>query len=126
MKNRILLSLSLVLSVFFVGLVTASAQATAQEADSKAVAGGGVLVKGWTGKIDPKEAKGNTLFRPHVTIAYRDIPPEVFPAMWEEFKNRKFNRSFKVESFSLLKHDGKQWNLFREFHLKHSGVQTLF
>ncbi|HCN84679.1 MAG TPA: hypothetical protein DIT07_13830 [Sphingobacteriaceae bacterium] len=77
-------------------------------------------------KIDPKEVKGNTLFRPHITIAYRDIPPEVFPVMWEEYKNRKFKRDFIVESFSLLKHDCKQWNVFREFYLKQSIALTLF
>jgi 2'-5' RNA ligase len=77
-------------------------------------------------KIDPKEVKGNTLFRPHITIAYRDIPPEVFPVMWEEYKNRKFKRNFMVESFSLLKHDGKRWNLLCEFRLKPTDILTLF
>jgi 2'-5' RNA ligase len=77
-------------------------------------------------KIDPKEVKGNTLFRPHVTIAYRDISPEVFPGMWEEYKNRTFKRNFKVDGFSLLKHDGKRWNILRNFPLKQSGVLTLF
>lgn len=51
MKNQIILSAFLLVSVFFIGLSNASAQ----EGDSKAVAGGGVLVKGWTGQIDAKE-----------------------------------------------------------------------
>ncbi len=57
MKKQILVTVSLVFSVFFIGLVNVVAQATAPapEADSKAVAGGGVMVKGWTGKIDAKE-----------------------------------------------------------------------
>ena len=49
MKNRILLLAVLAFSFF--GLINVSAQ----EADSKAVSGGGVLVKGWTGQIDDKE-----------------------------------------------------------------------
>jgi len=54
MKNQILL----VLTVFLIGLVNISAQ----EGESTSVAGGGVLVKGWTGKIDAKEqAAGMTL-----------------------------------------------------------------
>ena len=54
MKNQILL----VLAVFFIGLVNISAQ----EGESVGVTGGGVLVKGWTGKIDAKEqAAGLTL-----------------------------------------------------------------
>ncbi len=69
-------------------------------------------------KIDPKETKtGNSLFTPHVTIAYRDIPPETFPLMWEEYKNRKFKRCFTVDRFILLKHDYKKWNILEEFKL---------
>src|SRR5881628_2615047 len=47
MKNQILL----VIAIFFIGLVSISAQ----EGASVGVSGGGVLVKGWTGKIDAKE-----------------------------------------------------------------------
>lgn len=48
MKHQIFLLVALL----FIGLVNISAQ----DADSTTVAGGGVLVKGWTGKIDAKEA----------------------------------------------------------------------
>jgi hypothetical protein len=58
MKDQLLRSLVFVLAIFFIGLVNISAQ----EGDSKAVAGGGVMVKGWTGQIDAKEkAAGLTL-----------------------------------------------------------------
>ena len=49
MKKVIVASLGFVLSLLFI------TNASAQEADSKAVAGGGISVKGWTGKIDTKE-----------------------------------------------------------------------
>lgn len=55
MKIQILPTSLLVILVFLFGLTTASAQATAQEGNSVKVAGGGVLVKGWTGKVDAKE-----------------------------------------------------------------------
>jgi 2'-5' RNA ligase len=77
-------------------------------------------------KIDPKEHKGNTTFHPHITVAYRDIPPEVFPIIWDEYKNKKFRRSFLVDHFSLLKHDGKQWQIFREFPLQRIENPGLF
>jgi 2'-5' RNA ligase len=78
-------------------------------------------------KIDPREVKGNTLFNPHITIAYRDIPPEVFPLMWAEYRDRKFKRSFTIDGFTLLKHDRKKWNIFREFRFKQKEeVLTLF
>ena len=55
MKQQLLLAL---FAIFFIGLVTIAAQ----EGESVGVAGGGVLVKGWTGKIDAKEqAAGLTL-----------------------------------------------------------------
>ena len=51
MKNQIRICV-FVVAVFFIGLISISAQ----EGPSTTVAGGGVLVKGWTGKIDAKEA----------------------------------------------------------------------
>ncbi len=77
-------------------------------------------------KIDPKEVKGSTGFSPHVTVAYRDLTPEVFAALWNDYKNRKFKRTFKVEKFSLLKHDGNQWNILEEFPLQKPLQGVLF
>lgn len=77
-------------------------------------------------KIDPREVKGNTSFSPHITIAYRDIPPNVFPVLWNEYKNRKFRRNFSIEKFSLLKHDGEQWNLLEEYPLQKPTDLQLF
>lgn len=90
----------------------------------------GVLQKEISGimnrsKIDPRETKtGNTLFIPHINIAYRDVTVETFPLMWEEYKNKKFKRSFKASCFTLLKHDFKQWNVLEEFKLL-EAVPTL-
>ncbi len=66
----------------------------------------------------------NFPFRPHVSIAYRDILPEIFPQIWEEYKDRKFKRHFRVNHFSLLKHDETQWNLFKDFKLSDTVQQT--
>jgi len=58
MRHQILRILLLVVSVFIIGL----AGVAAQEGDSKAVAGGGITVPGWTGQIDAKEkAAGLTI-----------------------------------------------------------------
>jgi 2'-5' RNA ligase len=77
-------------------------------------------------KIDPKEVKGNTAFHPHLTVAYRDIPPEKFPLIWSEMKNRKYKRSFLVDHFTLLKHDGKHWQRLKEFVLQKPEDLQLF
>lgn len=65
----------------------------------------------------------NTSFRPHLTIAYRDILPEMFPLIWQEYKDARFKRSFTADHFSLLKHDGKQWNLMKDMKLSGVNVQ---
>jgi len=58
MKGQIIQSVFFVSTLFFLGLASISAQ----EGASTSVAGGGVLVQGWTGKIDAKEqAAGLTL-----------------------------------------------------------------
>ncbi|WP_207427467.1 2'-5' RNA ligase family protein [Pedobacter sp. SYSU D00535] len=77
-------------------------------------------------QVDVPEMKGNTSFHPHITIAYRDVNPGTFKTIWEEFKNRKFKRSFDVEQFSLLKHDGRRWNTFAQFPLCRPTELTLF
>lgn len=66
----------------------------------------------------------NMSFRPHLTIAYRDIQPEVFPMIWDEYKDARFKRTFTVNEFSLLRHDGKQWNRIIDFKLSHPPAQT--
>ncbi len=58
MKNKTRFLSFVFASLFLAGITGVSAQ----ENDSKAVAGGGISVKGWTGKIDAKEqAAGLTL-----------------------------------------------------------------
>lgn len=52
MKNRILLTLCFAFAVLFIG----HTDVAAQDGPSLGVAGGGISVKGWTGKIDAKEA----------------------------------------------------------------------
>ena len=54
-------------------------------------------------------------FRPHLTIAYRDIKPEIFPLMWEDYKDRKYIAGFKADHLSLLKHDGNQWLVIKNY-----------
>jgi hypothetical protein len=51
MKRHILTSVLAALSVVFISVASVSAQ----DNDSKAVAGGGISVPGWTGQIDAKE-----------------------------------------------------------------------
>lgn len=54
-------------------------------------------------------------FTPHITIASRDLNKEMFCKSWSEFKEKKINETFMVNSFFLLKHTGKEWVPFQEF-----------
>jgi 2'-5' RNA ligase len=55
-------------------------------------------------------------FRPHMTVAYRDLSTKQFHQAWAAFSSRSFDSFFKVNSFFLLKHDDKQWQPLQEFN----------
>lgn len=57
-------------------------------------------------------------FTPHLTLAFRDVQPQVCRAIIAAFKDRKFKRSFTVNGFSVHKHDGKKWHPFKQILFK--------
>ena len=59
--------------------------------------------------------KQTAKFHPHMTIATRDLDESDFKEAWEAFHSRNFCASFKADSLFLLKHNGKCWDLFKEF-----------
>ena len=69
-------------------------------------------------KIRPylKESTGS--INPHITIAYRDVGKHVYEKIIEAYSKKRFRANFNVNKFALLKHDGKKWNLFKEFESK--------
>lgn len=60
-------------------------------------------------------------FHPHLTLAFRDLKKPMFLKAWEEFQERKFSASFSVDKLVLLKHNGKVWDVFREFGFEPSS-----
>ncbi|HYK77004.1 MAG TPA: 2'-5' RNA ligase family protein [Daejeonella sp.] len=67
--------------------------------------------------IDKREQHKQGAFHPHITIAYRDVLPEIFPLIWQDYKDRKFKHSFNVKKYALLKHDGLKWHVLESFKL---------
>ncbi len=59
--------------------------------------------------------------QPHMTIATRDLSREMYNYAWPTFMNREFESSFEVKSMFLLKHNGRNWDLFREFNFRNDG-----
>jgi len=56
-------------------------------------------------------------FKPHLTVAYRDLKPEIFWKAWEEFRHKKFSASFAVTEIWLMQHDGVKWNRIESHNL---------
>jgi 2'-5' RNA ligase len=56
-------------------------------------------------------------YLPHFTLAFRDLKKPMFRKAWGEFREKTFHRSFDVDRFALLKHNGKSWDVFHEFSL---------
>jgi 2'-5' RNA ligase len=56
-------------------------------------------------------------FLPHITLAFRDLKKPLYEKAWEEFEHKEFSNEFMVDKFVLLKHNGKVWEVFREFGL---------
>jgi 2'-5' RNA ligase len=52
---------------------------------------------------------------PHITIATRDLTKAAFIKAWPEFKEEEFSASFDVRSIFLLKHNGRNWDILKEF-----------
>lgn len=57
-------------------------------------------------------------FKPHMTIAYRDLEPDAYERAWEIYKGKEYKAAFEVSDFCLLQHDSKQWNLIASKKLK--------
>lgn len=52
---------------------------------------------------------------PHITLATRDLSRDKFQKAWEAFKDRSYTNSFTAKTLFLLKHNGKSWDILKEF-----------
>lgn len=50
-------------------------------------------------------------FRPHITIATRDLPKHGFAASWPYFAEKIFEESWTAEGLSILRHNRKEWEV---------------
>jgi 2'-5' RNA ligase len=57
-------------------------------------------------------------FKPHITVAYKDLKPDKFLEAWDVYKTKVFDAIFDVNGFHLLQHDGKMWNVVETYHIK--------
>lgn len=59
-------------------------------------------------------------FHPHLTLAFRDLKKDAYKAAWQEFEKKEYKAEFIADKVALLKHDGQQWKIFKEFTLESS------
>jgi len=57
----------------------------------------------------------NRGFSPHVTVAFRDLKKPEFYNAWQTFKNKEFEATFNVEDLCLLKHNGRNWEINKQY-----------
>jgi 2'-5' RNA ligase len=50
-------------------------------------------------------------FHPHITIATRDLHKKDFLDAWEHFSGKAFREEFSATGLSLLKHNGRLWDV---------------
>ena len=73
------------------------------------------LKKVLVNELSFKEHETSNKIHPHMTIATRDLTEDAFFEAWPEFEKRKLKVSFTVKSIYLLKHNGKFWDIYKEF-----------
>ena len=61
-------------------------------------------------------------FNAHMTIAFKDLSPLVFPNAWEEFRTKLYRRKWMMGNICLLRHNYKEWEIIKRAELKGNDV----
>lgn len=56
-------------------------------------------------------------YHPHMTVAFKDLKRSVFPKAWAYFDKQRYERFFAVKDITLLRHNGKYWEIKRQYTL---------
>jgi len=75
------------------------------------------IMIGFIENISDMVDKSDLGYKPHCTVAYKDLSPEMFAKAWEEYKHKSFDATFEVDAFFLLQHDSKKWNVISTSNL---------
>jgi 2'-5' RNA ligase len=59
-------------------------------------------------------------FHPHLTLAFRDLKKPQYHLAWDEFSKKEYKAEFMADKVTLLKHNGKTWDVLKEFLLESS------
>lgn len=59
-------------------------------------------------------------FHPHLTLAFRDLKKSQYVLSWQEFSKKEYKAEFMADKLALLRHNGKRWDVLKEFLLESS------
>lgn len=59
-------------------------------------------------------------FVPHMTVAFRDLKPNMFRKAWSVFQHQEIHFDFTVGQLTLLIHNGKMWTVKEHYDFAHS------
>ena len=54
-------------------------------------------------------------YHPHLTVAFRDLKKSLFEEAWDSVQDESFNHDFACTQITLLKHNGKSWDIDHQF-----------
>jgi 2'-5' RNA ligase len=75
-------------------------------------------------KKDYKIKMEDRPFKPHITIATRDLHKKAFAEAWPLFADKEFNETWVATGLSLLKHNRKDWDvIYTAAFSQTAGVQ---
>jgi len=63
----------------------------------------------WCTQHLPEVPRENRPFTPHLTLATRDLPAAQVPELQQLFESRSYAATFTVETLTLFRHNGQQW-----------------
>lgn len=76
------------------------------------------VVQALANELDiPNDRYGDKPYSPHMTLATKDLTKENFKKAWPKFKDQPFQARWTADAISLLKHNGKYWEVLEEFML---------
>ncbi len=56
-------------------------------------------------------------FRPHMTVAFKDLSRNKFPKAWEHYQRLDYERTFLADQLFLLRHEEKRWRIEAGFRM---------
>lgn len=75
------------------------------------------LKKCLTGELGFSSSEIMDDIHPHITLTTRYLTRQGFEDAWPLFRERAFEDSFAADTISLLKHDGRRWEVLSRFRM---------